>query len=98
VKDARISPIITWNNGRDDLRIGNHDRYRTLLEFTLPEGSGEISSVKLYLYVVSTEYSEYQHIIELYTLESGFDEYAVNWTHREDMIEWNHPGGILGSL
>jgi len=97
-KDARISPITRWNNGNAELIVGSHDRYRTVMEFTLPDGMGEIKSVKLYLYVESTEYSNYNHTIELYTLENAFDENAVNWTHRTASEEWDNPGGDLGIL
>jgi hypothetical protein len=97
-KDARISPILRWNNGNADLAVGSHDRYRTVLEFTLPESTGEIKSVKLYLYVESTENSQYNHTIELYTLNGDFDEDVVNWTHKNSNEKWNTPGGDLGIL
>ncbi len=97
-KDSRISPISTWNDGKDDLAVGSHDRYRTTLEFTLPEGTGEIKSIRLYLYVKSTKNSQYEHTIELYTLNGDFDEYAVNWTYKNSNEKWNTPGGDIGIL
>ncbi|WP_202320072.1 DNRLRE domain-containing protein [Archaeoglobus neptunius] len=97
-KDSRISPISTWNSGDRDLAVGSFDRYRTVLEFKLPEGTGEIKSIQLYLYVKSTRNSQYNHTIELYTLNGDFNEQEVNWTHKTSSEKWSTPGGDLGIL
>ena len=97
-KDARISPISRWSSGTKDLIVGNHDRYRTIMEFTLPNGSGEIGRITLNLYATSTSNQNYNHTIELYLLNDTFDEYNCNWTYKNEHEKWNKPGGDYGIL
>jgi len=92
-KDARISPVSEWNTGSKDLAVGNSDKLRTLIEFSLPNIGGEIGAVKLYLYVHNTQHPSWNHTIYVHLLEGSFDEYSVNWTYRNETEKWQNEGG-----
>ncbi len=98
-KDAQISPVKDWSNGdKPKLSVGSCDRYRAVFEFKLPEGTGDIGTVKLWLYdCKSSDYDE-ENVLDLYLLEGTFDERTVNWTHRDSNTEWSNPGGDYSTL
>ncbi|HEY9245412.1 MAG TPA: DNRLRE domain-containing protein, partial [Candidatus Methanoperedens sp.] len=92
-KDARISPIKERNSGTEDLAVGDSDKYRTVMEFELPDAIKEIDSIKLNLYVSKVFNPTYGQEISLYLLKDSFDEYDVNWEKSKPAKLWNNAGG-----
>ena len=105
-KDALITPEwVGWSTGKGDFGVGYFDRLRSLLEFEIPNGTGEIKSVRLHLYESKTESSDENDTILLHKLNKTFDEDDCTYKYRDksENLTWDNEGGdfdpaIIGSL
>jgi len=96
-KDAVITPewMASWSSGKGDFGVGYFDRLRSLLEFEIPNGTGEIKSVRLYLYESKTESSDENNTILLHKLTKTFDEDDCDYEYRDksENLTWDNKGG-----
>ncbi len=98
-KDAVISSVSGWSTGKGDFGVGYLDRYRSLLEFEIPNGTGEIKSVRLHLYVSRTEpepdNSYANNTILMHKLTKTFDEDDCDYEYRDksENLTWDNYGG-----
>ncbi|RLI16111.1 hypothetical protein DRO49_04920, partial [Candidatus Bathyarchaeota archaeon] len=98
-KDAVISSIPGRSSGKGDFGVGYFDRYRSLLEFEIPNETGEIKSVRLYLYVSKTEpepgggYGN--NTILMHKLTKTFNEDDCDYEYRDksENLTWDNYGG-----
>jgi len=98
-KDTAICHIIGCEEGDYwKFSTGSCDRARALLEFTLPNQTGEIGSVKLWLYGYRSSSYDEHNVLDLYLLNGTFDEMQANWTHRNASEPWDNPGGDYSLL
>ena len=98
-KDVHISAIHSNSNFNPGgingygLAVGNYDRWRILIEFTLPEWAKNLSSLKLFLYRHGGLYTDYSKKIGVYLLKGSFSEEKATWIKRNQSEKWNNPGG-----
>ncbi|RLE42470.1 hypothetical protein DRJ16_04810, partial [Candidatus Woesearchaeota archaeon] len=93
-KDAVITPewMASRSSGKGDFGVGYFDRYRSLLEFEIPNGTGEIKSVRLHLYVSKTEDSDENNTILMHKLTKTFDEDDCDYKYRDksENLTWDN--------
>ena len=94
-KDAVISSILGHSSGKRDFGVGYFDRYRSLLEFEIPNGTGEIKSARLYLYESETIHPEENNTILMHKLTKTFDEDDCDYKYRDksENLTWDNYGG-----
>ncbi|MCW3134979.1 MAG: DNRLRE domain-containing protein [Methanophagales archaeon] len=99
-KDALITPEwMGWSTGKGDFGVGYFDRLRSLLEFEIPNGTGEIKSVRLHLYVSRTDPEPSggygNNTILMHILTKTFDEDDCDYKYRDksENLTWDNEGG-----
>lgn len=91
-KDACLQSSAPNNNfGSGHLALGFI--FRSVIEFTMPSGKGNIASAKLYLYKSTTLWGEYNETYNLHKLNGTFVENEVTWNNRDANTPWLNPGG-----
>jgi|GEM_PF-4984008 len=98
-KDAYINENSeNYNYGSDtDLWVGDAHTRHSVMDWTLPSGSGEITSIRLFLWKYDNQGSANRNI-QLHELEEDFVESEVTWDDKETGTSWGTAGGTYNPV